>query len=104
MVKYSLEQSDLTILTTGDLDDLTENEMNKELHKYQTEFGSDQIKVLTERVCAIKEAVLEAEEGDWVVITGQGHKIYQQSNELNTKTDQETIDYLNKLLSVEQSY
>ncbi|MDQ0351272.1 UDP-N-acetylmuramoyl-L-alanyl-D-glutamate--2,6-diaminopimelate ligase [Alkalibacillus filiformis] len=104
MIKYSLEQSDLTILTTGDLDHLTENEMDQELRKYQTEFGSDQIKVSTKRVSAIKEAVLKAEEGDWVVITGQGQKSYQQSNELNTKTDQETINYLKKLLSVEQPY
>ncbi|RPF53971.1 UDP-N-acetylmuramoyl-L-alanyl-D-glutamate--2,6-diaminopimelate ligase [Aquisalibacillus elongatus] len=92
MMKKSLQVSDYYILTLDDLNETSEDEMEKELVDYQNRFDSASGEVITDRTLAIERAIQLAEEGDWVVITGKGHEHYQQDFALGTKTDLETVE------------
>ncbi|MDQ0160160.1 UDP-N-acetylmuramoyl-L-alanyl-D-glutamate--2,6-diaminopimelate ligase [Alkalibacillus salilacus] len=103
MVKHSSEHSDHIILTQGDLDGFDSLEMEKELKDLRQQWYSNDIDVNVDRINAIYECIEQAKAGDCVVITGQGHKVYEDDNKWGTTTDRETVQYVNQLLATELS-
>ncbi|MDN7243867.1 hypothetical protein [Planococcus shenhongbingii] len=37
--------------------------------------------------------ITDSQPGDWIVITGKGHKKYQQTYQLPTTSDREPVDF-----------
>lgn len=96
MLNASKQMSDYSVLTMDDLNTVPFVEMKKLLHKLNPE-GC----VITDRTMAINNVLTHAKEGDWVLITGKGHELYQQEYQLPTRSDKETILYVvNKLKSL----
>lgn len=54
----------------------------------------DTTQIIMDRTLAIQQAIEEAQSGDWVLLLGKGHEQYKENYALNTKSDQETIQYL----------
>lgn len=50
--------------------------------------------IIMDRTLAIQKAIGEAQPGDWVLLLGKGHEEYKENYALKTKTDQETVNYL----------
>lgn len=50
--------------------------------------------IIMDRTLAIQKAVDEAQPGDWVLLLGKGHEQYKENYALKTKSDQETVQYL----------
>lgn len=50
--------------------------------------------IIMDRTLAIQQAVDEAQPGDWVLLLGKGHEQYKENYALHTKSDQETVHYL----------
>ena len=57
-------------------------------------FGSTSI--VMDRTLAIQKAIKDAQPGDCVLLLGKGHEQYKENYALNTKSDQETVLYLQK--------
>lgn len=93
MVKVSSELSDVTILTTDDLN--TEgNEMYLSMNKLHMEYYSDEDMIIHDRTLAIQYAFAKGSKKDWVIITGKGPESYKHKFALPTTSDKETVLYL----------
>lgn len=93
MVKVSSELSDVTILTTDDLN--TEgNEMYLSMNKLHMEYYSDEDMIIHDRTLAIQYAFTKGTKKDWVIITGKGPESYNNKFALPTNSDKETVLYL----------
>ncbi|PRS26214.1 UDP-N-acetylmuramoyl-L-alanyl-D-glutamate--2,6-diaminopimelate ligase [Bacillus sp. RJGP41] len=89
MVSVSREISDVSILTLDDLNDVPYEEMEQDLYDLvQQEY------VIPDRTLAIKKVLEQVIDGDWVFITGKGAEAYQQSFQIPTGSDKETVLYL----------
>lgn len=89
MVSVSREISDVSILTLDDLNDIPYEEMEQDLYDLvQQEY------VIPDRTLAIKKVLEQVNDGDWVFITGKGAEAYQQSFQIPTGSDKETVLYL----------
>lgn len=51
-------------------------------------------RIIMDRTLAIQKAVEKAQPGDWVLLLGKGHEQYKENYALKTKSDQETVQYL----------
>jgi len=91
MIKTTSELSDQYILTFDDLNSVSESDMLQTLHYLQDHYGNAKGVIIPDRTLAIKWAIEEAQEGDWIIITGKGHEAYQQDFSLKTNSDKETI-------------
>ncbi|MET3682660.1 UDP-N-acetylmuramoyl-L-alanyl-D-glutamate--2,6-diaminopimelate ligase [Alkalibacillus flavidus] len=100
MINESLNYSDDVYLTIGDLDHVSQEDMVHELNLLKDKWDSNHISVEDSRLNIIDKTIRRAKPGDWIVITGQGHKTYENDNEWGTTTDQETVQYVDKLLEV----
>lgn len=60
---------------------------------------ADKTSIIMDRTLAIQKAIGEAEAGDWVLLLGKGHEQYKENYALKTKTDQETVQYLQEQLN-----
>ena len=56
----------------------------------------DSTSIIMDRTIAIQTAIENAQSGDWVLLLGKGHEQYKENYALNTKSDQETVLYLQK--------
>lgn len=54
----------------------------------------DRTSIMMDRTLAIQKGIEEAQPGDWVLLLGKGHEQYKEKYALNTKSDQETVHYL----------
>ncbi|WP_191992039.1 UDP-N-acetylmuramoyl-L-alanyl-D-glutamate--2,6-diaminopimelate ligase [Bacillus aerolatus] len=93
MVSISQEMSDASILTLDDLNGISYEDMEKDLHKLNLQQKGF---VIPDRTMAIKCAWDQVDEGDWVFITGKGSEAYQQQYHLPTASDKETVQYLSQ--------
>lgn len=56
----------------------------------------DSTSIIMDRTIAIQTAIENAQSDDWVLLLGKGHEQYKENYALNTKSDQETVLYLQK--------
>ncbi|WP_077622964.1 UDP-N-acetylmuramoyl-L-alanyl-D-glutamate--2,6-diaminopimelate ligase [Sediminibacillus massiliensis] len=96
MLSISADISDKYILTMDDLNSVPRGEMISEMEILQKKYGNNKGSIVPDRTRAIKTALEESRPGDWIIITGKGHEQYQQSYELPTSTDKETIECVRK--------
>lgn len=54
----------------------------------------DKTSIIMDRTLAIQKVIRGAQAGDWVLLLGKGHEQYKENYALKTKTDQETVNYL----------
>lgn len=94
MFANSAARSDLIILTLDDLKGMNAKSNVKELQKFADEEGLDRCIVIEDRTKAIEYAWHHAENGDLVAITGKGREVYEQKFRLPTRTDIDTLQYL----------
>lgn len=94
MLSLSAEWSDRYILTLDDLNTVSQNEMADDLKRLNEIYGNEKGSIVLDRTLAIQKAINESKTGDWVVITGKGHENYQQSYQLPTISDRETIEFV----------
>jgi UDP-N-acetylmuramoyl-L-alanyl-D-glutamate--2,6-diaminopimelate ligase len=94
MVKVSSKMSDLSILTMDDLNNEKFEDMLLTLNKLRREFSSENGLVIPDRTLAIRFAYQWGLTDDWIIITGKGPEHYQQTFDLPTHTDKETVLYL----------
>ncbi|MRX72075.1 UDP-N-acetylmuramoyl-L-alanyl-D-glutamate--2,6-diaminopimelate ligase [Bacillus lacus] len=102
MIRTSAQISDQYILTLDDLNGVPSDTMEIELNRLQHTFGNEKGRVLPDRTLAIQKAIAEAEEGDWVVITGKGIEPYQDSYQLRTDNDKDTVSFLCNMRNSEE--
>ncbi|MDE5413573.1 UDP-N-acetylmuramoyl-L-alanyl-D-glutamate--2,6-diaminopimelate ligase [Alkalihalobacterium chitinilyticum] len=93
MIEISSKFSDHYILTLDDLNGMDAKEMVQELHRLQELYGSEQGTVIEDRTVAIQLILQQAQEGDWVIITGKGPESYKQAFQYPTSTDRDTVLY-----------
>ncbi|MGP4078059.1 UDP-N-acetylmuramoyl-L-alanyl-D-glutamate--2,6-diaminopimelate ligase [Halobacillus sp. K22] len=94
MITITSEISDHYILTFDDLNSVSKEDMEEELHHLQNEHGNEKGQIVTDRTKAIKQAMELAEAGDWVLITGKGNEVYQQRYEIPAESDEDMIKNL----------
>lgn len=94
MIRVSAEWSDKYILTLDDLNSVPHNEMVESLVLLNGQAGRRHGMVIPDRTEAIRYALDQSSEGDWIIVTGKGHEKYQQSYSLPTVCDKDTIMYL----------
>lgn len=94
IIKVSTELSDQFILTVDDLNTVPLNEMMGILNKLNNDYGNNKGIVLPDRTEAIKWAIENSKQGDWIIITGKGHELYKQSFRIPIHTDKETVLYI----------
>ncbi|MFS0864439.1 glutamate ligase domain-containing protein [Fredinandcohnia sp. 179-A 10B2 NHS] len=99
MVRVSARLCDKYILTFDDLNLVTPRQMEQELVTIQNKSGKEHGLVIPDRTLAIKYAVTSGQKGDWVVITGKGHESYQQTYQIPSGSDKETLRIINQLLT-----
>ncbi|MFC3040480.1 UDP-N-acetylmuramoyl-L-alanyl-D-glutamate--2,6-diaminopimelate ligase [Virgibacillus xinjiangensis] len=91
MLQISASLSDQYILTLDDLNKVSYRDMIGTLKELQEEFGQQNGRIIADRTLAIKQAIKKCCSGDWVIITGKGHERYQQSYDMHTASDKETV-------------
>jgi len=89
MLQISKALSDVVLLTSDDLNGMSECEMVRAYKEVDVDAF-----IMMDRTLAIMHALDLAGEGDWVLITGKGHEVYKQEFYLPTSTDMETVQYL----------
>ncbi|RIX45832.1 UDP-N-acetylmuramoyl-L-alanyl-D-glutamate--2,6-diaminopimelate ligase [Paenibacillus nanensis] len=94
MLDISVVWSDEVILTLDNLGGRDKESMLLELQEMIQRTGASKCKLIEDRTKAIEYAWLHAREGDQIAITGKGRENYDQSFELPSRTDPETLDYL----------
>lgn len=50
--------------------------------------------VMPDRTSAIKWAIENSQQDDWILITGKGHETYKQMFSMPTTSDTETVLYI----------
>ncbi|NIK11051.1 UDP-N-acetylmuramoyl-L-alanyl-D-glutamate--2,6-diaminopimelate ligase [Alkalibacillus almallahensis] len=103
MVRQSLKYSDQTTLTIGELNGETVEGMFDEMSHLVSVWNDQRLTVEKPRHRLIEQIIKSAKPEDWVVISGQGHELYDYENEWGTKTDGETVNYVDRLLATEVS-
>src|SRR5699024_240516 len=99
MIHSSHEISDYTILTSDDLNGVSQEEMGETYHALLDEAGlKDHVQIIMDRTLAIQEAQKMARPGDYIVLNGKGPEEYTTSFQMGTHTDKETILQLKKKL------
>ncbi|MGK7377302.1 UDP-N-acetylmuramoyl-L-alanyl-D-glutamate--2,6-diaminopimelate ligase [Planococcus sp. 1R117A] len=93
MLSLSAEWSDRYILTLDDLNTVPRSEMLDVLKRLNEVYGNPKGSIVPDRTLAIQQAITDSQPGDWIVITGKGHEKYQQSYQLPTTSDRETVDF-----------
>lgn len=96
MLSLSAERSDRYILTLDDLNTVSPSEMLDVLKQLNEAYGNPKGFIVPDRTLAIQQAITDSQAGDWIVITGKGHEKYQQSYQLSTTSDRETVDFIIK--------
>ncbi|MBM6614671.1 UDP-N-acetylmuramoyl-L-alanyl-D-glutamate--2,6-diaminopimelate ligase [Desemzia sp. RIT804] len=92
MLETSQQLSDYTLLTTDDLNGVSENEMMTSYQDLVKEADfTDHIKIIMDRTIAIQEAQKLAQPRDYVVLTGKGPESYTEAFQMGTHSDKETI-------------
>lgn len=94
MLSASAELSNLYILTLDDLNTVSQSDMLDALKQADEIYGNRKGNIVLDRTLAIKKAIDEGKEGDWIVITGKGHEKYQQLYQLPTTSDRETVNFV----------
>ncbi|MCM3109390.1 UDP-N-acetylmuramoyl-L-alanyl-D-glutamate--2,6-diaminopimelate ligase [Lederbergia lenta] len=94
MLNISYELSDKVILTLDDLNQISYEKMVEILHGVNS---PSKAVIIPDRTLAIRYAKDEAEDGDWIIITGKGTEKYKQQFFLPTTTDGETIRFLHSI-------
>ncbi|PYF02633.1 UDP-N-acetylmuramoyl-L-alanyl-D-glutamate--2,6-diaminopimelate ligase [Ureibacillus chungkukjangi] len=94
MIFVAKELSDQFVLTLDDLNSVPEDEMIESLNIINSHCGNDQGIVIPDRTSAIKWAIENSAHNDWIIITGKGHENYNQKFHLPTKSDEETVLYI----------
>ncbi|MEI4770821.1 UDP-N-acetylmuramoyl-L-alanyl-D-glutamate--2,6-diaminopimelate ligase [Psychrobacillus sp. FJAT-51614] len=101
MIDVSLKNCDESILTFDDLNGVSIDNMLKELTELNLQ---DKCLVIPDRTQAIQYAWKQAQDQDWIVITGKGIEDYRQPFSLPTTSDMETLHYLNHTLSFQKEH
>ncbi|MFP3919498.1 UDP-N-acetylmuramoyl-L-alanyl-D-glutamate--2,6-diaminopimelate ligase [Lysinibacillus telephonicus] len=94
ILAVSSEFSDEFILTLDDLNSVPINEMIESLYKLNNHYANNKGIVMPDRTSAIKWAIENSEQDDWILITGKGHEIYKQNFSIPTTSDTETVLYI----------
>lgn len=88
------EFSDEFILTVDDLNSVSLNEMIDSLYKLNSHYANNKGIVMPDRTSAIKWAIENSQQDDWILITGKGHETYKQMFSMPTTSDTETVLYI----------
>ncbi|MTH53933.1 UDP-N-acetylmuramoyl-L-alanyl-D-glutamate--2,6-diaminopimelate ligase [Bacillus mangrovi] len=94
MIGISADLSDGYVLTSDDLNGMSDEDQIQLLQTLQNQYGNEKGSIVTDRPLAIRKMILQASPGDWVVVTGKGAEAYKQSFSLPFASDGETIRYL----------
>lgn len=92
MIEISLMNCDSCILTFDDLNDVSSEQMIYELKSLSQH---EKCIIIPDRTLAIKQAWAQAQNQDWIMITGKGDELYQQKYSLPSTSDLCTLHYLN---------
>lgn len=92
MLETSHQLSQYTLLTTDDLNGVSEEDMIDVYQQLITEANlTDHVKIVMDRTLAVQEAQKLAKPGDYVVLTGKGPEAYTETFQMGTHSDKETI-------------
>ncbi|WP_188453357.1 UDP-N-acetylmuramoyl-L-alanyl-D-glutamate--2,6-diaminopimelate ligase [Virgibacillus oceani] len=91
MLSIASELSDQYILTLDDLNSVSHKKMVELIECFNNNYGNESGVIISDRTLAIKQAMEQSVPGDWIIITGKGHEIYQQNYHLKTVSDRDTI-------------
>lgn len=91
MVAISLMNCDSCILTLDDLNGVSSDQM---LYELESLSHHENCIIIPDRTLAIKYAWEQAQNQDWIMITGKGNEHYQQRYSLRTTSDLHTLNYL----------
>lgn len=91
MIEITSKISDRYIITTDDLNSVPADEMRLHYSELNDRYGNEKGQIQMDRTRAIKNAIDNSSEGDWVVITGKGHEKYSHQFEMPTESDKETV-------------
>jgi len=95
MLENVCQLSTHAILTVTELFDSTIDNLYADYVSIQKECHvEDKTSIIMDRTLAIQKAIGGAQAGDWVLLLGKGHEQYKENYALKTKTDQETVNYL----------
>ncbi|WP_162595883.1 UDP-N-acetylmuramoyl-L-alanyl-D-glutamate--2,6-diaminopimelate ligase [Bacillus sp. CGMCC 1.16541] len=91
MIETSAALATKYVLTLDDVKEPAKEDMMLTLMTLHYEHGSHNGEVVPDRTKAIEQAINQASDGDWIVITGKGHESYKQTFELGTHSDLDTV-------------
>ena len=95
MLENVCRLSTYAILTVTELFGSTIDNLYSDYISIQKECQvEEKTSIIMDRTLAIQKAIWEAQSGDWVLLLGKGHEQYKENYSLKTKTDQETVQYL----------
>lgn len=95
MLENVCRLSTYAILTVTELFGSTIDDLHADYVAIRKECQVEEVtSIVMDRTLAIQKAVEEAQPGDWVLLLGKGHEHYKENYALNTKSDQETVRYL----------
>lgn len=102
MVQASARLSDEFILTFDDLNGVDDEEMVAELKRLNTKYGEKKGRIIPDRTLAIQYAWENAQDGEWILITGKGPEEYKTIYQLPASSDKETLQYLQTMKQQEK--
>ncbi|MEF7440637.1 UDP-N-acetylmuramoyl-L-alanyl-D-glutamate--2,6-diaminopimelate ligase [Paenibacillus lautus] len=103
MIRISVENNDMIVLTLDDLKGANKKEMLMEMRSLVSNYGKSKCLIIDDRTEAIEYVLKEAKKGDVVIITGKGRECYEQEFAIPSKSDIETIEYLLKSIAPDDS-
>lgn len=105
MISVTSKMSDRYILTFDDLNAAEPMEMIKTLDDLQNQYGdAEKGMIIPDRTEAIEWAINHSKKDDWIIITGKGHENYQSDFKLQTRSDRETVQYLQSHMKTRQRH
>lgn len=92
MVQASQANADFTILTTDDLNGVTQHKMVANYSQYMTYYGFDNLATIMDRFEALQTAFEMAKRPTLLVMTGKGHENYRIPCRTGVISDQEAAE------------
>lgn len=92
MVQASQANADFTILTTDDLNGVTQDKMVANYSQYMTYYGFDNLAIIMDRFEALQTAFEMAKRPTLLVMTGKGHENYRTPCRTGVISDQEAAE------------
>lgn len=98
MIQQTLTYSDAIYLTLDDLNDEKKGDMVKGLQQFDLKHKGT---VVNDRIEAIRRALTQIKEGDWLFITGKGREAYKNGTSQTIHSDYEAVqDWINHTVGI----